>query len=258
MNINYLLILMLLIILYYVNNKKEYFSNVNKKVFVSYVYYETEVSKKNFDYFLNNGGIIESNNIDYIISINGNKCSLDLPNFKNVKYVFRENTCYDIGTHGINLGKIDTNKYEYFIFMNDTVKGPYLKNKNSNWINIFTSKINKKCKLYGIEKFKDKRKYDLNSLKRVTKRKITFVGSMLLCTDKIGLNIIKSYMTCMKNHNDAVWKGEHLISDALVQKNFEIDAFIKNHHQYYDTKKYKYQTIFYKVNNACKKCKNKK
>ena len=78
---------------------------------------------------------------------------------------------------------------------------------------------------------------------------------MLLCTDKIGLNIIKPYLRCMKNHNDAVWKGEHLISNALVKENFEIDAFFKKHHMYYDTKKYKYKTIFYKVNNACKKCK---
>ena len=80
---------------------------------------------------------------------------------------------------------------------------------------------------------------------------------MFLCTDKIGLNIIKPYMTCMKNHGEAVHKGEHLISDAISQKNYKIGAILKKHYLYYDTKKYKYDTIFYKVNNACKHCKNK-
>jgi hypothetical protein len=255
MNVNYLLILILLIILYYVSNKKEHFSTGIKRVFISYIYYETAESKDNFEYFLNNGGIIESNDIDYLITINGNICSLNLPKFKNVKYNFKENKCYDIGSHGIALKKINIDNYDYFILMNDTVKGPYLKNKNSNWINIFTSKINNKCKLYGIEKSDAKSKYDGFPPKIVPKRKIKFVGSMLLCTDKIGLNIIKPYLNCKKNHNEAVWEGEHLISDSIVKNNFEIDAILKKHHLYYDTKKSKYQTIFYKVNNACKKCK---
>ena len=117
---------------------------------------------------------------------------------KNVKYIFRENKCYDIGTHGINLQKYNLENYNYFILMNDTIKGPYLKNINDNWINKFTEKITDDCKLVGLEKKK-------------------FIGSMLLCTDKIGINLILPLLTCKKNHKDAVNNGEkNLVSYSKI------------------------------------------
>ena len=242
MYINYLLILILLIILYYVSNKKEHFLTFNKRVFVSYIYYETKESKDNFEYFFNNGGIIESNDIDYLITINGNICSLNLPKFKNVKYYFKENKCYDIGSHGLALKKINTNNYDYFILMNDTVKGPYLKNKNSNWINIFTSKINEKCKLVGITA----------ALKRkdiiTEKEKETYhIQSMLLCTDRIGIKIILPTLNCKKNHADAVKTGENQITKDIKNNNYTTFAFYEQSFTKFNCYKQRYQTIFYKT-----------
>jgi hypothetical protein len=242
MYIKYSIILILLILLYVVTKKKESFSNINKKVLISYIYYENEESKENFEYFLNNGGIIESNDIYYLITINGHKCSLKLPRFKNVKYIFKENKCYDIGSHGLALKKINIDKYDYFILMNDTIKGPYLKNKNDNWVNIFTSKINKKCKLVGLTSSLIKK--DI-----ITKEehKPYHIQSMLLCTDSIGIKIILPILTCKKNHKDAVEHGEYQITKDIKNKNYTTFAFFEQSFTKFNCYKERYQTIFYKT-----------
>lgn len=46
----------------------------------------------------------------------------------NACYVFHENKCYDWGTFGwaIHEGKVDTSAYRHIIFMNSSVRGPFL------------------------------------------------------------------------------------------------------------------------------------
>lgn len=53
----------------------------------------------------------------------------DLPTLpSNARYTTHENKCYDWGTFGwaMQTGKVDTSKYKYIIFMNSSVRGPYL------------------------------------------------------------------------------------------------------------------------------------
>ena len=46
----------------------------------------------------------------------------------NARYVFHENRCYDWGTFGwaINEGQVDAAKYRAFVFINSSVRGPFL------------------------------------------------------------------------------------------------------------------------------------
>ena len=46
----------------------------------------------------------------------------------NARYVLHNNECYDWGTFGWALmtQDIDVNSYKYFIFMNSSVRGPYI------------------------------------------------------------------------------------------------------------------------------------
>ena len=46
----------------------------------------------------------------------------------HARYVFHENRCFDWGTIGwaIQEGKVDTAQYRYTIFMNSSVRGPFL------------------------------------------------------------------------------------------------------------------------------------
>ena len=53
----------------------------------------------------------------------------DLPELPpNARYVFHENRCFDWGTIGwaIQEGKVDTAQYRHIIFMNSSVRGPFL------------------------------------------------------------------------------------------------------------------------------------
>lgn len=46
----------------------------------------------------------------------------------NARYTYHENKCYDWGTFGwaMETAKVDASKYKYIIFMNSSVRGPYL------------------------------------------------------------------------------------------------------------------------------------
>ncbi len=48
----------------------------------------------------------------------------------NARYIFHENRCYDWGTIGwaLETGKVDASLYRYIIFMNSSVRGPFLPN----------------------------------------------------------------------------------------------------------------------------------
>ena len=46
----------------------------------------------------------------------------------NAQYVYHENKCYDWGTFGwaLSSGKVDPSKYKHIIFMNSSIRGPFL------------------------------------------------------------------------------------------------------------------------------------
>lgn len=46
----------------------------------------------------------------------------------NARYVFHVNECLDWGTWGwlLATSQVDVNKYQYFILMNSSVRGPFL------------------------------------------------------------------------------------------------------------------------------------
>jgi hypothetical protein len=127
-----LFLLFLLIILY----NQENFSQENKYV-CFYAYYEkNEEYKENFKYFLNNGGLLD--NVDYYFILNG-KCTVSIPDRKNIKIIKRENKGFDFGAWSHTITNYLDRDYDYYIFINTSVRGPY----NKNWLNIFLDLFNK-------------------------------------------------------------------------------------------------------------------
>jgi hypothetical protein len=96
-----------------------------KSICCLYAYYEkNEEYKCNFEYFIKNGGIIDS--VDYYIIING-KCSVDLSVFnKNPKItiIYRENQGLDFGAYSHTIHNFIQKTYDYYFFMNTSVIGP--------------------------------------------------------------------------------------------------------------------------------------
>jgi len=98
-----LFIIIILFILLIFKNKKKYIieklSNTNfinnYKYVCLYAYYEkNEKYKNNLQFFINNGIL---DDIMYYIIINNFKCSVSIPNKKNIVVIYRENTGYDFG-----------------------------------------------------------------------------------------------------------------------------------------------------------------
>jgi hypothetical protein len=133
----------------------------NCKILCIYAYYEkSQEYIDNFKFFLENG---LDTDMEYIIVINGT-CSVDIKSFtdlkENIKLTIleRENIGFDFGAYYDALIKIDVmkNPYDSYIFLNTSVRGPYLKYNplypyvtSKNWYTLFTNMIKDDVKLVG-------------------------------------------------------------------------------------------------------------
>ncbi len=117
------------------------------KIIVIYAYHETNANYRDyFEFFLENG-ICEE--LDYLIVVNGT-CSLDLTKYP-VKVIYRENEGFDFGAWNHGVYSLDQ-KYDYYIFLNATVCGPFIPNYVKNtfkWYMAFINLIKDDVKLVG-------------------------------------------------------------------------------------------------------------
>ena len=142
----YILIIIILIVLFLLYSKSELFTNDNNKLCCIYAYYEKdELYKDNFLYFLNNAILDE---IDYYLVING-ECSLSIPKRNNIHIIFRENLGYDFGAYSHVIQTHINKEYDYYIFLNTSVRGPYLKDNNIKWYEPFLKLFNNNVKIVG-------------------------------------------------------------------------------------------------------------
>ena len=123
-------------------------------VCVVYHYHETEDYKKNLIHFLLFGYL---RHVDYYIIIN-DECTIDLPILPNVKYIYHNSKQYDYGGYSLALKKFIPeclkknifDVYEYFIFINSTVRGPFTPYYCvSDWVSILTNTLNSNVGISG-------------------------------------------------------------------------------------------------------------
>lgn len=208
------------------------------KTAVSYVYYETKQSIYNLDFFVQIG-IYESDDTLFIIVINGEKCIVELPTYKNCIILRRPNTGYDFGGHNAaiqyllslyNTQDVNMLPFENYIFMNSGVIGPFLPpcyHHSLSWTYAFTNKLNDKVKLVGtsIVCFWPGR----------AEGQGPHVEGFCFCLDKIGLAIAVDKGTIFTDHKDktaAITNGEYGLSKAIIAKGYTVDCLL-----------YKYQNV---------------
>jgi hypothetical protein len=202
-NLYYILvILIILVIIFYIlnyflnKNTKEYFNNSlnNNKYCCFYVYYEKDdLYKSNFEYFLQNGGILED--IDYYIIING-ESTVEIPQLNNIKVFKRENKGYDFGAYSYGINQLNK-EYDYYFFLNTSVKGPYLneENKSKKWNDIFIDLFDKDIDIVGtsinIFRISD---FEGHNLENIYNHNAPFphVQSMFFCITNDYLKYLKS------------------------------------------------------------------
>lgn len=113
-----------------------------------YNYYEKNAQyKENLIYFLTNG---VNDNSDYLFVVNG-ESSVQFPEKKNIKVLRRENKGFDFMAWSYGIDRINIDDYDYFIFLNTSVRGPFVNepDKKDKWQDLFTSMIRGDVKLVG-------------------------------------------------------------------------------------------------------------
>ncbi len=193
---------------------------------VLFTYYETNESKLNLYFFLKNG-VFRSNMITYIFIIKGNKLSVKIPKFNNVIVQKTLNEGYDFGGWSDGLKLVNLNNYDRFIFLNDTVRGPFLPTylNKKDWVRHFTAFINNKVKLVGSTINRNKIYY--------RKIKNDHIQSMSFATDKIGLDLliknnIFNKKLCIDKMKESKWnyisEFEIRMSEIILSNGYNIKS----------------------------------
>ena len=195
-----LLVVLFIILLFLFNSNifgiKESFSSNNtekNKICCFYAYYEKDdLYKKNFEYFLKNGIL---DNVDYYIILNGD-CSVAINNSSNINVLKRKNKGYDFGAYSYAIKQLKKD-YDYYFFINTSVRGPYLNNhytSNKNWTDCFIDLFNKKdvkivgtsINMFPFDLFEN---YNLKVLYKKNKP-FTHIQSMFFCIDHEYFNFL--------------------------------------------------------------------
>ena len=157
------------------------------KTLITFIYVErnNEIIQDNLRFFLNHA-VIDNDDYHYNFVINGHECSIKIPESKNVSIIRRDNVGYDFGAYGASLESVDINDYDYFIFLNDTVRGPFLPTYIPNkitWVDMFLDKLDDKVKLVGPTMFGGPIKHRLGLI-------VSHIQSMSFGIDRVALNLL--------------------------------------------------------------------
>jgi hypothetical protein len=114
---------------------------------VVYHYFEKDLTyKNNLVYFLS-VAILEE--VDYFIMISG-ECTVALPDRRNVTYIKMDNWNNDFGGYIKFFQVVPVQQYEFFIFINSSVRGPFLPSYSDfRWVNAFIDRLRGDVHLVG-------------------------------------------------------------------------------------------------------------
>lgn len=228
MKIINLILIILIIILYFNNNYCKYKENFKTKnlniklpkYLVTFVYFETEKSKINLDFFIKNA-IFKNKDVLYNIIIKNKKYSVEIPKLSNINIIETDNDGYDFGGYSDSLQNINISEFDYFIFLNDTVRGPFTPNyiDKSIWYKYYTSLLNNKIKLVGSTINHEIHKH---------------VQSMSFATDKIGLDILiknnifnkqKAINSIKISKSHLIHNFEVMMSKIIIDNGYDINSY---------------------------------
>ena len=183
------------------------------------IIYNCYVEDDNCKFFIKNG-LIENEEYDYYFIINDPELKLDI-NKKNVYQINRENTGRDFGAYEFFINKYKTilSNYDRFIFLNQTLIGPFFPvwYKNPDWVKIFNDMIDDDCKLSGIS---------------INYTPTPHVQSTIFCTDIIGLQLLIENNIFIDNYflskDETIYQKEIGISTIILNNGYNIKCLLKS------------------------------
>ncbi|KAG4433523.1 hypothetical protein IFR05_011006 [Cadophora sp. M221] len=129
------------------SNETDY---VSDRPLILYAYFETELARKNLQFYITHA---LHNAADFLFIFNGETNANELlPEAGNIRFIHRENKCYDLGAFAEVLTTNDLyKKYKRYITMNASIRGPFLPYWSQGcWSDMYLSKITDETKLIGM------------------------------------------------------------------------------------------------------------
>jgi hypothetical protein len=153
-------------------------------------------------------------------------CQITEKNYTNVPLIFlrRENAGMDLGAHSEMLNLLDTRglSYDYYIFLNDGVTGPFLPSyipRDWHWTEAFTSRMNDDVKLVCTS---------IVCLPKIDEGGYgPKVESFAFALDRIALSYIRKHGKSFSIHVDklhSIIDGEYGLSRSVFDGGFTIDT----------------------------------
>jgi lipopolysaccharide biosynthesis protein len=199
-----------------------------KKTLVLYVFHEYHNRVEHFLKYC----MFEDTNVDFIIISNNKNFKLtNLP--ANATFLARENIGYDFGGWSDALLINERYKdYDYFIFVNSSVIGPFM-NSDEKWTDVYINGLQKNnIKLFG------------STINTIDNPEIkSHVQSYIFSMDKLTLDyLIKCEIFSMTNYaktlGDAVWTKEVPMSRKIIENNWNIGSLMT----YYENVDFTFKT----------------
>ena len=181
---------------------------MKEKILVLYAFHEYNIRVINFI----NNAIFKDDNIDFVLISNDRNINFTCPEY--VKKVYRDNIGFDFGGWSdVLLHDNFYQNYDYFIFSNSSVKGPYLKNKNDKWTDKFIEPLNR-YHLFGSFRNTEIIEHVQSYIYSMKKKTLEY-----LITNGIFDNM-KYSMT----YKEAVHEKEVRMSQLIVSKKWKLDS----------------------------------
>jgi len=206
-----------------------------KKILVCYAYHESAEAARNLAFF-QRFGMRRKEDVDYILVCNGPVKEGVSPAFEGWTAVLhRENFGFDFGAWRMALeifapfsllpprrGLPVEGKYDFFFFLNDTVRGPFAsafgEGEEMDWIGKMLPQLTASEKLGGLS---------INPYRQPCGGIMPHVQSMFFFTDRVGMGIIsKVFRLPQRLKKDVIQVQEVGMSTEILRANFNITCAI--------------------------------
>eukprot|EP00884_Botryococcus_braunii_P001513 jgi/Botrbrau1/11362/Bobra.0038s0111.2 len=208
-----------------------------KDTLIMYTYSDSDPEyQKNLEFFVKHG-MWEDDPCDYLIivqqEVGDPKGFEGLPQLPpNARYIGHENRCFDWGTFGwaFSSGTASTYGYKYFIFMNSSIRGPFLPSYwpiSVHWSRIFVSRLTDDVKLVG-STISCETAYLKGDSSQKSKHH-PHVQSYIAATDQEGLKVLRdqgNVFQCYDDIWDTIWHSEVGSSGAILEAGYKIDCLM--------------------------------
>jgi hypothetical protein len=229
------------------------------RTLVIYNYFETSRAKGNTEFFLEHGMFFRED-VDWLFVANSHMC-LELPDHPSVGLLFRDNTCFDLGTYKEVILKYELHsKYGRIVTMNASVRGPFMPTwSNECWLDKFTEKLGGTVKAVSTTVNCQSLEMTLrgNGWSVPWSQHRPHMQSMVLVMDREGVLPLLSLYRCFSEKFDAIFEGESRNLIQLLRHNYTIfslySEFAKDQqdwkkcHHFAPESIHPYEVIFIKV-----------